>query len=153
MMMKILIPIDGSDCSKKTLSWSANFLEPDRSEIYLVHVIYFTPQAFVSDLEIEEGIKMLDEAKQYFERKGFTVKESKYVLGTPSDAICEFADEMNVDQIIIGSHGRQGLARFLMGSVSEGVFKCASQPVILVNNGPKSSIAISHPESFYVKQE
>ena len=59
-------------------------------------------------------------------------------------AICQYADEIQADLIVIGSHGYQGLAKFLMGSVSERVFKEANQPVIIVRNDKSHSIEISH---------
>lgn len=152
--MKILLPIDGSDCSKTTLEWASNFLSKANSRIFLINVIYFTPDAFVGDYEVEEGIKMLNEAKEFMESRGFIVEDTKYLLGLPSQAICDYADENNVDQIIIGSHGRQGLAKFLMGSVSEGVFKHAKQPVLVLNNSPQaSSLSISHPDKVNISQK
>ncbi len=144
--MRILFPIDGSDSCKTTLYWAKNFLDKEKTEIYLLHVIYFTPDAFVSDYEVQEGINMLEQAKTFFETQGFVVIDAQYILGMPVQAICDYATEKEIDQIIIGSHGRQGLAKFLMGSVSEGVFKTAKQPVLVLNTGPHSSIAISHPE-------
>lgn len=150
--MKILLPIDGSDCCKAALDWASKFLVKTRDWIYLVNVIYFTPDAFVSDTEIENGIVMLNEAKTFFEKKGFQVVKSEYVLGMPSQAICNFADEHQIDQIIIGSHGRQGFNRFLMGSISEGVFKYAKQPVFVINNGPDSTLSISHTDKVALVQ-
>jgi nucleotide-binding universal stress UspA family protein len=150
--MKILIPVDGSDCCKAALYWASKFLVKTRDSIYLLNVIYFTPEALVSDEEIEEGTKMLNKAKAFFEEEGFKVIKAEYVLGEPPHEICDYADTRKIDQIIMGSHGRQGLAKFIMGSVSESVFKHANQPVLVVNTGPQSSLSISHPEKVIFSQ-
>lgn len=150
--MKILIPIDGSQYSQATLAWATRFFDKGQHEFYLLHVVYYTPEAFVSDLELEEATKLLENARVFMEQKGFTVAEAKYVLGTPSDTICKYADEMGIDQIVMGSHGRTGLARLVMGSVSEGVFRQAKQPVLVLNTGPTSSFFIRESKTAQTAQ-
>lgn len=150
--MKILFPIDGSDCAKATLAWASQFLTASSHQIYLLNVVCFTPEILISDMAVEEGIKMLNEAKVFLETKGFTVAKADYILSMPSQAICTYADENKIDQIIIGSHGRQGLAKFLMGSVSEAVFKQAKQLVLVINNAPHAALTISHAEKVLFSQ-
>lgn len=145
-MMKVLLPIDNSQCAQQTLAWATRFLNKDSARIYLVNVLFRTPEIPVTEYEKEESIGILNDAKLFFKQNGFIVEAAQMVIGNPIDDICAYADEKGVDQIIMGSHGRQGMAKFLMGSVSEGVFKKAKQPVIVVNNGPQSSISISHLE-------
>lgn len=143
--MKVLLPVDDSEGTQRTLNWVVQFLDRSKVRIYLLHVIYWTVDALVRAEEFEKANQVLTRSCRFFENYGFPVDRSEYVLGTPSRAICEYADKHGVDQIIIGSHGHQGLARILLGSVSRGVFKCASQPVLLFNNMPKPSLEVSRP--------
>lgn len=145
--MKILMPIDGSECSRDTVRWATEFFsKQDHTQLkfFLVHVVELIPEIPVSDYELEEAIKMLNEAKQILTERGFTVAGSQYVVERPARAICTYADEIGADQIIMGSHGRKGMAKFLVGSVSTEVSELAKQPVLIYNNGPKPSLNISH---------
>ncbi|GAB3677988.1 universal stress protein [Halopiger thermotolerans] len=58
--------------------------------------------------------------------------ETTVVEGTSADAILEYADEHSVDQIVMGSEGRSGVSRMLLGSVAEAVTRRASVPVTIV---------------------
>jgi nucleotide-binding universal stress UspA family protein len=154
--MKILLPIDGSDCARQTVEWASEFYgkthEKSAIEFYLLHVVELIPEIPVSDYELEESIKMLQETRSLLESKGFKVAGTHYVIERPARAICLYADEQNVDQIVMGSHGRQGLAKFLMGSVSEEVFKQAKQSVFIYNNGPKPSLTVSQVDHVHMAE-
>ncbi len=69
-------------------------------------------------------------------------KDIKYehhlVLGTPAEDIVRIASEQNADLIVIGTHGRTGLKRVLMGSVAEAVMRRATCPVLTVKQSDKS---------------
>ena len=52
--------------------------------------------------------------------------------GSPADALCEFADQHQVDMIVVGSSGHSGFKKFFVGSVSEKVTKNAHCPVLIV---------------------
>jgi nucleotide-binding universal stress UspA family protein len=69
--------------------------------------------------------------KEAAQKEGVAVKA--FVLsGRPADAIIETAQEKNADLIVLGSHGRTGVERLLMGSVAERVIVLASCPVLVV---------------------
>jgi nucleotide-binding universal stress UspA family protein len=136
--MRVLFPIDGSACAQKTLEWAVNFLAPEKHIVLLMIVIF--PLLEKDEREVEERAanELLSSFKALFESHGFKVERAEcvkeYILGNPAGAICKYADTQAVDQIIIGSHGYQGFARFLMGSVSMDVFQKARKPVLVLNN-------------------
>jgi nucleotide-binding universal stress UspA family protein len=142
--MKVLLPIDGSDCSQKTLEWVTQLLDKATIDLYLIHILEFIPEIPVSDQDVDDTKRILHDAKIFLENKGFRVVKNEYVIDRAAKAICEYADEQGIEQIIMSSHGRKGLAKVLMGSVSEEVFKKAKQPVLIYNNGPNPSLNISH---------
>lgn len=57
--------------------------------------------------------------------------------GTPADAIVELAADEQVDFVVVGSHGRTGLSRMLMGSVAEAIVRHAKCPVVVVKHAAK----------------
>jgi nucleotide-binding universal stress UspA family protein len=71
-------------------------------------------------------------------RKGSGV-EIKTVLrqGIPVDEVHSVADEVNADLIVVGTHGRRGLARALLGSVAENVIRTSMRPVLAIRGGEK----------------
>ncbi len=147
--MKILLPIDGSPCATQTLTWAAGFLDKVQAEIYLLCVAHYIPTtpevAYIGyEYEIEATQEVLKKAQTQLFQAGFNTVKTDYRVGGAAEEICKYANEQNIDQIILGSHGRTGLANMLFGSVSHDVFKYAKQPVLVYNNSEAPSLEISH---------
>ena len=67
------------------------------------------------------------------------------VFGTPARAIVSYASERGMDLIIMGTHGRSGMAHLLMGSVAEKVVRAAPCPVLTVRQAPIGEIRLAEP--------
>ncbi len=133
--MKVLIPIDGSDTSLRTLSWACELLDTSSTEFHLLHVVpKEVPELVTPTYEIEDTLKMLKEAEKMVAGNGGKVGSAKYIEGEPVHSICAYAKEINVDQILMGSHGRSGLMKVLLGSVSSGVLEKSETPVFIYKN-------------------
>lgn len=126
--MKVLIPVDGSESAQAMLEWASRMLNKSDASIYLLTVI---SDAMTAEYKLEEALQVLDAAKSQMEAQGATVAKSEYMTGDPVERICQYADDENVDQILLGSHGRSGLAKVLLGSVSEGVLERCGRPVFI----------------------
>lgn len=144
--MKVLLPVDGTPCAQTTLAWASQFLNKEQTSLYLLYVVENIPEVPITEYEIEFAQTSLKQAKQYLQEQGFHVAESSYVVDMASRAICLYAEEQGIDQVIMGSHGRQGLAKFLMGSVSETVFRTANCPVLIINNQVKHDANKKHSD-------
>jgi nucleotide-binding universal stress UspA family protein len=83
---------------------------------------------------MESGQDVLDRAAERAEEAGFDEKSVETVLesGRPAREIVEFANENDVDHVVIGSHGRRGVSRVLLGSVAESVTRRSEVPVTIV---------------------
>jgi nucleotide-binding universal stress UspA family protein len=138
--MKVLLPLDGSKCSQHTVRWAVGFLDPARDRIYLLNVYDYTPEGHYRVPSLSESDTLLSQGKYLFQRQGFTVETQDSVLGTPGKTICAYAQEHGIDQIVMGSHGHQRLAKFLMGSVSEEVFRCFPGQVVILNNAERDDV-------------
>lgn len=133
--MKVLLPIDGSLCSNKLIQWAASTLNPETTEFYLVTIIpQGAPELVVEQYQVEEAVKMLKEAASKVEELGGKVAKTEYVEGDPVESICKYATDITADQVMISSHGRTGLAKLLLGSVSTGVLENCPVPVIVYKN-------------------
>ena len=127
MPRNVLIPTDGSPLSKDALEYAiATF--PD-GNITLIHVLdprYTAPD----DDELRPERKFtdfLDLAK----RHNIEV-EIETRVGHPSREIVTYSEENDIDEIMMGSHGREGASRILLGSVAERVLRRAPVPVTIV---------------------
>ena len=79
----------------------------------------------------ERADSILDDAVEYAAEQGREI-ETIRVTDRPARAIVDYADEEGVDHIVIGSHGRTGVTRVLLGSVAEKVVRRAHCPVTVV---------------------
>lgn len=128
--MRILLPIDGSDCTDSTLDWVIATYRPKQVEIYLLFVIAILPDLNTAEFEVNYATDILSHRSQNLAERGYPVSSAEYVVGTdPAGEICKYADKMKADTIVIGSHGRHGLSKLLMGSVSSEVLEHCHCPV------------------------
>lgn len=142
--MKVLLPIDGSDCSNQTIQWAAETFNKSDTSYYLLFVIPVLPDLNTVEFDIVEASAMLRRAKFMLEQMGCTVERAEYVLGDTVDQICRYADSIEANQIVIGSHGRTGLAKLLMGSTSIKVLEHSHRPVTLHRNIERSDQHNAH---------
>jgi nucleotide-binding universal stress UspA family protein len=137
--MRILLATDGSDCSLQAVHAAADFPWPEGSTFRVLSVeelmvvgnqleasslaaVYPASQLdLLSTQAHERATSAADAAKEILVGAGRSVLESSTPLGEPRSLIIETAKEWPADMIVLGSHGRRGLDRFLMGSVSESV--------------------------------
>ena len=140
MYKKMVLAVDGSEVSKNAVKHAIALAKHNNGMLIAVHVI---PPIDVTDIESFKPDTILQGLKQEGENilsdvKGLAAKENVQVqtrieVGVPYDMICEVADETDADLIIMGSHGRTGIGKVFIGSVTERVIsrtKC--RPVLVV---------------------
>ena len=146
MSTHILVPMDGSPLSKRALEFALS--EPD-AKVTALHVIdpfepgYSVPADVDPDLEpIHGSDEWYDRARELAEELFEEVREvaaerdtdleTETIIGQPSRVIVDYADDNEVDQIVLGSHGRSGETRILLGSVAELVVQRSPVRVTVV---------------------
>ncbi|MFA9425092.1 universal stress protein [Natronorubrum sp. A-ect3] len=144
MTKHVLVPIDGSESSWDALDYA--FEQYDGEQITALHVVDPAESVYAGseggaydstafDHTLERGEELCEQAKARLEDGEYadsTVLETTVEPGRPSQTILEVADDRDVDHIIMGSHGRSGLSRILLGSVAETVTRRAAVPVTIV---------------------
>lgn len=81
---------------------------------------------------LEQGTATLAEHVAHLTMPATITLAQRVTVGRPADTLVEVAAEVGADQIVIGSHGRRGLERVLLGSVAERVLRLADRPVLVV---------------------
>ncbi len=138
MYDEILVPTDGSDAAARALDHALNLAEQYDSRIHGLYVVdanaYSTLEAgtdvVISALE-EEGEESVQVVADRAADAGIDVV-TDVVTGTVHRSIIEYADEHDVDLILMGTHGRRGLDRYLLGSVTEKVVRASDVPVLTI---------------------
>lgn len=138
---KILCPTDFSPYNDAALKYASALAAESGATLIIAHVDEYRDASaalgegaltYTGPLGMEdrsEVRKKLDHVKPTNSR---VVYEHRYLEGGPIHEIVAFADREHVDLIVMGSHGRTGLSRLLMGSVAEGVARRATCPVLIV---------------------
>jgi len=139
-MLKVLVPVDGSENSLRALERIAAMLrERGPLEVHLLNVqpplggdvTTFVASATVKDYHREEGEKVLAPARALLDRLGVSYKPH-ITVGPAGESIAGFAKKLGVDTIVMGTRGFGGIKGALLGSVSTEVIRHADVPVTLV---------------------
>ena len=141
---KILVPTDFSTHASQALHFAVDMARRYEASIDLIHVFetftYILPDGYVFmgaenfDLLMDQFRKQLETARQSALELGAKVVETTLLQGSPSQEIVRCAKDRNSDLIIMGTHGRQGINHFLIGSVAERVVRTAPCPVLTVRS-------------------
>ena len=139
--MKIVLAIDDSKFSEAAAKSLADQFRPQDTEVRVLHVvepivISEPPQmsaGYYPELEgrLPQAREVVDRVAKTLSSAGFRVTTS-VATGDARSIILENATEWHADMIVLGSHGRTGLERFFLGSVSEAVARHAPCSVLIV---------------------
>jgi nucleotide-binding universal stress UspA family protein len=137
----LLVPLDGSDLAERALPHAKLLAKQFGGRIHLLRVI--TPSAALTEIEpvaVDIERAQITEAEEYLERvssalagESFDV-EANIAVGTPADTIIQYAVEHHIRLIVMYTHGRSGLSRWVYGSVADRVLQGARCPVLLVRD-------------------
>ena len=131
---KIICPVDFSGLSRKALSYANEFAKLSGGEVFLVGVVENDPTINYShglETERAEEEKKLAALIEEEQMHGIV---ADYVIyeGFAEECILDYAKRKEADIIIMGSHGRRGLQRMILGSVAEHVIRRAPCPVLVI---------------------
>jgi nucleotide-binding universal stress UspA family protein len=137
---KILLAADGSEEASLALRTAVDLADRTNSELHVVTVRRTHPVGAyeIYNEEVTEGLRrqaqdVLDEQVKKIEEEGGTVARAHHkVSDRPDEAIVHLSEELGAGLIVMGSRGRGGLRRALMGSVSDSVVRHAHCPVLVV---------------------
>lgn len=135
-IQRILFPTDFSHTGDKALAMAESLARDSGAKIFIVHVeepptAYGGGEMYYGMLEpdLDHLKELLGKVKPADPQIPF---EQHMVSGEPADAIARFSQEHDIDIIVMGTHGRTGLLRLLMGSVAEAVVRRSKCAVLTV---------------------
>jgi nucleotide-binding universal stress UspA family protein len=142
MMMKILVPVDGSANAQRAVEHAIKSVAAlkEAPQLLLLNVQWnvaagnvklFINQQTIDDYYREQGMAALASARAVLDAAALPY-QYHISVGTPAEAIAQYADEQGVDQIIMGRQGQGVLQTLLLGSVVNKVLHLAKCPVLLV---------------------
>lgn len=130
--MKVLVPIDGSDCSFRALEFATEFVSRYEDELHVIHITEHRGER-TSDI-LEHANKVLANAGIEDDPEILTdvrISNLRYANRIGKD-ILETADENDHDHIIMGHHGTGSVGRAILGSAAETVVRAAEQPATII---------------------
>lgn len=148
MFKRILVAVDDSKTAQKALDEAIKLAKQWQAQLRIVHVVDMVtlswPEAGYDASEVYEsfrkaGREVIAKAEKAASAAHVTAETKMLELDKlaqhVADTITAEADAWPADLIVIGSHGRRGVRRMLLGSVAEGVARIASKPVLLIRGG------------------
>lgn len=141
MYKKILIPTDGSETAGLAARQGVELAKALGAEVYGLYVIDISAFTGVPTEAIwesmrglleDEGNKALKEVEGIAKKNGVKF-EALLREGVPSEDIIKTCEEKGIDLIVMGTAGRTGLNRFLLGSVAEKVVRTSTRPVMVIH--------------------
>lgn len=141
LFKRILVATDGSENAERAASYGINFAKTTGAEVHALYVI--STQHAVTTRTVMGWSEAFEE---HLANKGRTAiadveklgKEAEvkiepvFLKGIPADKILEYAEENNIDLIVMGTSGLTGVKRFLIGSVAENVVRHSKIPVMVI---------------------
>lgn len=132
----VVVPFDFSEHSELALKRALSLVEKSE-QLHVLHVLPFLiptePGVVWATIDDAHRIQhALETLKEAIDKLSITGAELEVRLGDPGQIACDRAEELGAELIVVGSHGRTGLTRMLLGSVAERVVRLAHCQVLVV---------------------
>ncbi|WP_340101998.1 universal stress protein [Salinibaculum salinum] len=149
MYQDILLPFDGSDGAAAALHHAAEIGHWADATIHILFVADTRRESVtvvetqVVDALVQEGEDIVEEAEKTLDTLGVD-HDSDVVQGTPAPTIVEYAERYDHDVVVMPTHGREGVSRYLLGSVTEKVVRLSAIPVLTVRMQPDEQLVFPY---------
>jgi len=146
----VLVATDFSDVSKRALEWAAGVTDGDHGQVFVLHVIPSEARLPVPlDPLLESLERSFSEARhklEDFASSGVLAHARHQEIletGPVWDAVADIIQHNQIDLLVVGTHGRTGLRKFMLGSVAEELFRRAPCPVLTIGPAVEQSREIN----------
>jgi nucleotide-binding universal stress UspA family protein len=131
----ILVPTDGSDCSEAAAAHAIDLAVETGATLHIVHVVDLgvfpgdESGAVLDELQ-QAGKRALESVIDRADEADVSSVQASVLSGSPYRAIVDYAAAEDIDLVVMGTHGRTGFDRYLLGSVTERVVRLSDRPVL-----------------------
>jgi nucleotide-binding universal stress UspA family protein len=138
MYRRILLPTDGSPGTERAVDHALDLAETYDTGLHVLYVVDTTALPLDAHARravehlTEEGVLSVEAIVERAEGRGIDPVVSNVSRGAPYEVILDYADANDVDLVVMGTHGRHGIGRYLLGSVAERVVRLSEVPVLTV---------------------
>lgn len=139
MYDRILVPTDGSDASLNAVEEAVDLAEDQGARLYVLNVVeppavepMNTPTGDVVTPMEQAGERVVEQTVERATDAGLSSVVGDTVTGMAHREIVDYVEDNDIDLVVLGTHGRTGLDRVLLGSVTEKVVRVAPVPVLTV---------------------
>jgi nucleotide-binding universal stress UspA family protein len=151
MYQRILVPVDGSETATKALIAALQMARDSGGQVHLVHVVegmtplsadpYGAYAGEVIEIMRESGGKILQEALEVAKAAGVPADTEIFDnFGERlAEVVADSATRFKADLIVVGTHGRRGLGRVMLGSGAEQIIRLAPVPVLVIRHSEKKN--------------
>jgi nucleotide-binding universal stress UspA family protein len=155
MYERMLVPLDGSELAEVVLPYAKELAGRLDLEVIFLHVQYLEEHGFAMHrVYVEQVANSIRQEAREIQTIGGTQPGAKtvetrveLVVGEPAEEILRYANENNIDLILMATHGRSGIKRWVLGSVADRVLRASSVPVWLVRaNIPQETVHDEWPK-------
>ena len=125
-----MFPTDGSEFAARSENFAFEIAKKFNSTLVAVHII---DDKLIYPFEVleDEGKSILKEVRKRAEKDELTI-EDVLIVGSPTHDMAKIVKKTNSDLVVIGTHGKTGLEKLILGSVAESALKTVQVPVLLV---------------------
>ncbi|MCX5467193.1 universal stress protein [Acinetobacter nematophilus] len=140
----ILVPVDGSDISFSAIKHAAAIAKAFGSKLTAISVVaddpfaaadfYYSPDMLKEYIQeaIKNAEEALSKARQLAEQQGAQIETQVVRNSVSAETFIKTAESFNTDLIVMGSHGRKGFQKFLLGSFAQDVLGQTQLPVLII---------------------
>lgn len=149
MYENILLPFDGSEGAAEVLHHASEIAHWADATIHVLYVADTTRDSVTVvegqtvDVLAQQGEEIVDEAAKTLDTLGVSY-DTDVVQGNPAPTIVDYAQRYDQDLVVMPTHGREGVSRYLIGSVSEKVVRLSSVPVLTVRMQPDEQLTFPY---------
>jgi universal stress protein A len=137
---KILVPTDFSEISNRAFLAAVDLARQLGASVHAIHIVQIHPENIpesgkvdMDEIEATEERNANEKLDQLIQQNAEGVEVSRVIVhGNPVKQITKVVKESNADLIVMGTHGRTGVAHLIMGSVAESVLRSAEVPVMCI---------------------
>jgi nucleotide-binding universal stress UspA family protein len=154
MYQRILVPVDGSETATKAMVTALQLARDSGGQVHLVHVVEgMTPLAAdpygaysgeVIEIMRQSGSKILEDALQVAKAAGVPADTELFDnFGERlAEVVADAATRFKADLIVVGTHGRRGLGRMMLGSGAEQIIRLSPVPVLVIRHNEKKEASV-----------